>query len=78
MDALILFGLFVVAAICYALESRSNWFILALAGTCALASIYNFLQGAWPWGIFFAIWAVVAGRRWRNSKPATTDFKSGH
>ena len=58
-DALILFGLFVVAAICYALENRSNWFILALAGVCALASIYSFLQGEWSWGIFFAIWAVV-------------------
>lgn len=68
MDALILFGLFAVAAICYALESRSNWFILAFAGALALASIYNFLQGEWPWGIFAAIWAVVAGWRWRNSK----------
>ena len=67
-DVLILFGLFAIAAICYALESRSNWFILALAGACALASIYSFLQGAWPWGIFFAIWAVVTGWRWRNSK----------
>jgi len=67
-DALTLFGLFAVAAICYALESRSNWFILAFAGACALASIYSFLQGAWPWGIFGAIWAGVAGWRWRNSK----------
>lgn len=68
MDALILFSLFAVAAICYALESRSNWFILAFAGVFALVSIYSFLQGAWPWGIFGAIWAVVAALRWRNSK----------
>jgi hypothetical protein len=68
MDVLILFGLFVVAAICYALESRSNWFILAFAGAFALVSIYSFLQGEWPWGIFAAIWAAVAGWRWRNSK----------
>jgi hypothetical protein len=47
MDALTLFGLFAVSAmlVCYALESRSHWFVLLFAGSCALGSAYGFLQG---------------------------------
>jgi hypothetical protein len=26
--------------------------------------MYGFLQGAWPFGVVEAIWAVVALRRW--------------
>ena len=37
--------------VCYALEDRSRWFILAFAAACALGSIYGFLQGAWPFGL---------------------------
>jgi hypothetical protein len=74
MDALTLFGLFAVAAmlVCYALENRSPWFVAAFAGSCALASIYGFLQGAWPFGIVEAVWSLVALRRWRLQarKPA--------
>jgi hypothetical protein len=66
MDPLTLFGLFAVTAmlVCYALEKRSRWFILAFAGSCLLGSIYGFLQGAWPFGLVEAIWALVALRRW--------------
>ena len=66
MDPLTLFGLFAVTAmlVCYALEDRSRWFIFAFAVACALGSIYGFLQGAWPFGLVEAIWAVVALRRW--------------
>ena len=66
MDPLTLFGLFAVTAmlVCYALENRSRWFILAFAGACALGSVYGFLQGAWPFGLVEAVWAVVAVRRW--------------
>ena len=66
MDALQLFGLFAVTAmlLCYALEDRSPWYILGFAGACALGSAYGFLQGAWPFGLVEAIWAVVAMRRW--------------
>jgi hypothetical protein len=67
MDALTTFGLVAVTAmlICYALESRSRWWILGFAGACALGSIYGFLQGAWPFGLVEAIWALVALGRWR-------------
>jgi hypothetical protein len=66
MDGLNLFGLFAVSAmlLCYALEERGHWLILAFAAACALGSIYGFLQGAWPFGLVEAVWAVVALRRW--------------
>jgi hypothetical protein len=46
MDSLTLFGLLAVSAmlVCYALESRSHWFVLAFAASCALGSAYGFLQ----------------------------------
>jgi membrane protein YqaA with SNARE-associated domain len=67
MDALTTFGLFAVTAmlVCYALEDRSPWFILAFALSCALGSVYGFLQGAWPFDIVEASWAAVAARRWQ-------------
>jgi hypothetical protein len=73
MDALTLFGLFAVSAmlVCYALESRSHWFVLWFAVACALGSAYGFLQGAWPFGLVEAVWSAVALRRWlmaRNSQ----------
>jgi hypothetical protein len=66
MDRLTLFGLFAVTAmlVTYALEGRSHWFIPAFAAACVLGSIYGFLQGAWPFGLVEAIWAIVAMRRW--------------
>jgi hypothetical protein len=66
MDRLTLFGLFAVTAmlVCYALEDRSRWFVFGFAVACALGSVYGFLQGAWPFGLVEAIWAVVALRRW--------------
>jgi hypothetical protein len=68
LDALTLFGLLAVTAmlVFYALEDRSVWFVLAFAGACVLASIYGFLQGAWPFGVVEAIWAGVAIHRWRS------------
>jgi hypothetical protein len=70
VNHLTLFGLFAVTAmlVTYALESRSRWFILAFAGSCALGSAYGFLQGAWPFGVVEAIWAVVALRRWHVAR----------
>jgi hypothetical protein len=65
MDTLTLFGAAAVTfmMLMYALEKRSNWFVLAFACGCALSSVYGFLAGAWPFGVVEAIWAVVALRR---------------
>ncbi len=67
MDRLTLFGLFAVTAmlICYAYEERGHWFVLGFAVSCALGSVYGFLQGAWPFGIVEGVWCLVALRRWR-------------
>ena len=70
MGALTWFGLFAVSAmlLCYALESRSRWWVLGFSGACLLGSAYGFLQGAWPFGLVEAIWSVVALRRWSGSR----------
>ena len=67
VDGLTLFGLLAVTAmlVCYAFETRGPQYVLAFAGACAMASAYGFLQGAWPFGVVEAIWALVALRRWR-------------
>jgi hypothetical protein len=66
MTLLSLFGLFAVTVMVasYALEKRHSAFILAFAISCVLASVYGFLQGAWPFGLVEAIWSVIAARRW--------------
>jgi hypothetical protein len=70
MDPLTLFGLFAVSAmlVCYACEQRSAWFILGFAGSCALGAAYGFVQGAWPFGLVEAVWALVALRRWQRAR----------
>jgi hypothetical protein len=73
MTALSAFGLCAVTAmlVCYAFEDRSRWFILAFAVACAGGSVYGFLQGAWPFGLVEAVWALVALRKWaRSGAPA--------
>jgi len=69
MDALTHFGLFAVAAMltCYALEERGPIYVLAFAVSCALASLYGFLQGAWPFGLVEGVWTLIALRRWRKA-----------
>ena len=70
MSPLTAFGLLAVTAmlVFYALEKRSPWFIFAFAIACVLASIYGFLQGAWPFGLVEAIWSAVALKRWREAR----------
>jgi hypothetical protein len=65
MSVLTAFGLFAVMAmlVTYALEARSHWFTLAFAFSCALGSVYGFLQGAWPFGLVESVWTLVAARR---------------
>lgn len=73
MTPLSAFGLAAVTVmlLAYALEERSPAWVLAFAGACVLASIYGFLQGAWPFGVVEAVWALVALRRWqRRAAPA--------
>jgi hypothetical protein len=78
MDALTWFGLVAVSLMLlfYALEHRSTAFILAFAGACVMASVYGFLQGAWPFGIVEAVWSLVALRRWNAARTKAGVSKS--
>ena len=70
MNNLTLFGLVAVSLmlVFYALERRSRWFILAFSGSCVMASVYGFLQGAWPFGAVEAVWSGVALHRWLRER----------
>ncbi len=72
LDGLTLFGLLSLSVmlVFYALEHRSHWFVLAFAGGCIAASVYGFLQGAWPFGVVELIWAAVAFKRWLSLRQA--------
>ncbi|MGH7023242.1 MAG: hypothetical protein ACREEB_06575 [Caulobacteraceae bacterium] len=74
MSLLTAFGLFAVTAmlICYALERRPPWWVLAFAVSCWLGSAYGFMQGAWTFGIIEAIWGLVAVARWRKARMASS------
>ncbi len=66
MDGLTLFGLVAVSLmlLCYAMEARGRGWVLGFVGACVLGSAYGFLQGAWPFGVVEAVWALVALRRY--------------
>ena len=66
MNGLTVFGVISVTAmlVFYALEDRAAAFVLAFAAACAAASIYGFMQGAWPFGVVELAWSGVALRRW--------------
>jgi hypothetical protein len=70
VNALNIFGLAAVTAmlVFYALEKRGSGYILAFAVACMMASVYGFLQGAWPFGLVEAVWTVVALDRWRKAR----------
>ena len=78
MNALTAYGLLSVSLmlIFYALESRSVRYVLLFAISCILASIYGFLQGAWPFGMVELVWSAVALRRWWTRRKAEHGAKS--
>jgi hypothetical protein len=71
-DALTLFGLVSVSVmlLCYALERRSPWYTFGMASACVAAAVYGFLQGAWPFGVLEALWALIAFSRWWQDRTA--------
>jgi hypothetical protein len=54
--------------ITYALERRHRGYVLAFAGCCALAGLYGFLSGAWPFGVIEEIWCLIAVKRFLGSR----------
>ncbi|MGL4397541.1 MAG: hypothetical protein ACRCS9_13455 [Hyphomicrobium sp.] len=71
-DPLTLFGLVAVSAMLafYAFEDASPWCVFGFAIACAAASIYGFLQGAWPFGVVEAVWTLIALKRWQKRRLA--------
>ena len=67
-DALTLFGLVTLSVmlVFYAYEDKSHWCVFGFMVSCALASVYAFLQGTWPFGIVEIFWTLVAFKRWRD------------
>jgi hypothetical protein len=60
-----------IMLVCYTLERRSRWFILAFSLACALGAAYEFLDAAWPFGLIEAIWSGVALQRWWLAKESS-------
>jgi hypothetical protein len=48
----------------YALEPRSNTYVLGFAIACAGAATYAVLIRSWPFALAEAVWCAVALRRW--------------
>jgi hypothetical protein len=72
LDPLTLFGLAAVTAglVCYAFEARSAWWVLGFAAANLAASVYGFLQGAWPFGLVELFWTGAGLIRFRNRRLA--------
>ena len=54
----------------YALEKRAPVFIAIFALGCAMAAFYALLIGSYPFLIAESIWAVIAFRRWMDTRAA--------
>lgn len=52
----------------YALEDVNRHFIAVFSAGCAMAAIYAFLIGSWPFLVAEGIWSVIAFRRWRRAR----------
>ncbi len=48
----------------YALEKRAPVFIATFALGCAMAAVYAYLIGSYPFLIAEGLWAIIAARRW--------------
>lgn len=61
-----LIGFLAVCAMvaCYAFEDRAPVLTLVFAASCAVASIYAFLIGSYPFMIAEGVWALIAFRKW--------------
>jgi hypothetical protein len=51
-------------AVFYALEDRSDWFILLFALACLSSCGYALVIRSWPFAFVELFWAVIALRRW--------------
>lgn len=66
MDLFTAFGFVAVSCmlVCYALEMRSEWYVLGFSASCVAAAVYAYIQGAAPIAAVELVWSVVSGLRW--------------
>lgn len=50
------------------------WLALAYGTTCLAAAIYLSVQHVWPMALIWAVWSVVAVRRWFWMQPWVRKF----
>jgi hypothetical protein len=64
------FGLFaiIIMVTSYALEKRAPVFIAIFAFGCAMAAFYAWMINSYPFLIAEALWAVIALKRWRDTR----------
>ncbi len=48
----------------YALEPRHPVYIAIFSGACAIAALYAYLIGSYPFVVAEGVWSVIAARRW--------------
>ncbi len=48
----------------YALEQRGRAYVAIFAAGCALAALYAYLLGSYPFLVAESIWSLIALRRW--------------
>lgn len=49
---------------CYAFEDTAPALTLAFAASCAVAALYAFLIGSYPFMLAEGVWAIIALRKW--------------
>lgn len=52
----------------YALEKRGPGFIAVFAFGCALAALYAYLIGSYPFLVAEGLWCLIALKRWRDAR----------
>ncbi len=57
----------VIMVTSYALEKKAAVFIAIFAFGCALAAVYAYFLGSYPFLFAESIWAVIAINRWRTA-----------
>ncbi len=50
--------------VCYAFENRAPVLTLIFAIACAVAALYAFLIGSYPFMLAEGVWSLVAFRKW--------------
>lgn len=52
----------------YALERRHSAFIAIFAIGCIMAAAYAYLIGSYPFLVAEGLWAIIAGKRWLETR----------